>query len=61
MDLSDRWQNIAPASDEPGQRRAPPDRRKRRQAVAVACVHCRNGKAKVRRTVLHPASVMSLR
>ncbi|XP_014554700.1 hypothetical protein COCVIDRAFT_104348 [Bipolaris victoriae FI3] len=46
MDLSDRWQNIAPASDEPGQRRAPPDRRKRRQAVAVACVHCRNGKAK---------------
>ncbi|KNG47873.1 hypothetical protein TW65_05372 [Stemphylium lycopersici] len=46
MDHSERWQSIAPASDEPGQRRAAPDRRKRRQAVAVACVQCRNGKAK---------------
>ncbi|KAK1912023.1 hypothetical protein P3342_012506 [Pyrenophora teres f. teres] len=46
MESSERWQSIAPASDEPGQRRPPPDRRKRRQAVAVACVQCRNGKAK---------------
>ncbi|EDU49748.1 DUF3425 multi-domain protein [Pyrenophora tritici-repentis] len=46
MESSERWQSIAPASDEPGQRRPAPDRRKRRQAVAVACVQCRNGKAK---------------
>lgn len=52
MEPSERWQSIAPASDEPGQRRPAPDRRKRRQAVAVACVQCRNGKAKVRRTAL---------
>ncbi|CAN9090295.1 unnamed protein product [Alternaria alternata] len=46
MDPSERWQSIAPASDEPGQRRPTSDRRKKRQAVAVACVQCRNGKAK---------------
>ncbi|KAH6865443.1 hypothetical protein BKA58DRAFT_221242 [Alternaria rosae] len=46
MDHAERWQSIAPASDEPGQRRPTSDRRKKRQAVAVACVQCRNGKAK---------------
>ncbi|KAF9697840.1 hypothetical protein EKO04_004296 [Ascochyta lentis] len=46
MDLSERWQAIAPASDEPGEQRSAPGGRKRRQAVAVACVQCRSGKAK---------------
>ncbi|CBX99014.1 hypothetical protein LEMA_P082530.1 [Plenodomus lingam JN3] len=46
MDTSERWHPIAPASDEPGKQRPPPDRRKRRQAIAVACIQCRIGKAK---------------
>ncbi|KAH8711893.1 hypothetical protein GQ44DRAFT_730955 [Phaeosphaeriaceae sp. PMI808] len=43
---TERWQPIAPASDEPGQQRLAPDPRKRRQAIAIACVQCRNGKVK---------------
>ncbi|KAF2027123.1 hypothetical protein EK21DRAFT_72682 [Setomelanomma holmii] len=46
MDPPERWQAIAPASDQPGRQRSAPDSRKRRQAVAVACVQCRTGKAK---------------
>ncbi|KAH9876439.1 hypothetical protein J1614_003570 [Plenodomus biglobosus] len=46
MDTPERWHPIAPASDEPGKQRPPPDRRKRRQAIAVACIPCRTGKAK---------------
>jgi len=46
MDHSERWQAIAPASDEPGEQRAATGNRKRRQIVAVACVPCRSGKAK---------------
>ncbi|KAH7069644.1 hypothetical protein BKA63DRAFT_579756 [Paraphoma chrysanthemicola] len=46
MDPPERWQPIAPASDQPGRQRSAPDSRKRRQAVAVACVQCRTGKAK---------------
>jgi hypothetical protein len=48
MEHSERWQAIAPASDEPGEQRAAAGNRKRRQIVAVACVPCRSGKAKVR-------------
>lgn len=47
MDAPARWQAIAPASDEPGEQRSAPGSKKRRQAVAVACVQCRSGKAKV--------------
>lgn len=46
MDASERWQSIAPASDEPGQQRPTADSKRRRQAVPVACVQCRSGKAK---------------
>ncbi|KAF2123537.1 hypothetical protein P153DRAFT_380035 [Dothidotthia symphoricarpi CBS 119687] len=46
MDPSDRWTNIAPVSDEPGMQRQTPDLKKRRRAVAVACIPCRNGKSK---------------
>lgn len=46
MDHQERWQAIAPASDEPGEQRPPLESKKRRQAVAVACVQCRSGKAK---------------
>ncbi|KAJ4983975.1 bZIP transcription factor [Stagonosporopsis vannaccii] len=46
MDHQERWQAIAPASDEPGEQRSAPGSKKRRQAVAVACVQCRSGKAK---------------
>ncbi|KAF1941691.1 hypothetical protein EJ02DRAFT_347163 [Clathrospora elynae] len=46
MDPSERWQNIAPASEQSGSRRPPSDKRKRRQAIAVACIQCRVGKAK---------------
>jgi hypothetical protein len=47
MEPAERWQPIAPASDDPAQQRAPPDGKKRRQAIAVACVQCRGGKVKV--------------
>lgn len=47
MDHPDRWKSIAPVSDEPGQQRQTPDMKKRRRAVAVACIPCRNGKSKV--------------
>ncbi|CAN9186975.1 unnamed protein product [Alternaria alternata] len=43
---SERWRKIAPASDEPGKRRPASNRPKKRQAVAVACVQCRNRKIK---------------
>jgi hypothetical protein len=47
MDSTDRWQPIAPASDDPGTHHRPAiGTRKRRQAVAVACTQCRSGKAK---------------
>ncbi|KAF2825204.1 hypothetical protein CC86DRAFT_40346 [Ophiobolus disseminans] len=46
MEYTERWQPIAPASDEPGQQRPTSDPKKRRQAVAVACLQCRSGKAK---------------
>ena len=47
MDSTDRWQPIAPASDDPGTQHRPAiSTRKRRQAVAVACTQCRSGKAK---------------
>lgn len=47
MDSNERWKTIAPASDNhPGQQRTTPDSRKRRQAIAVACIQCRIGKAK---------------
>ncbi|KAF2624546.1 hypothetical protein BU25DRAFT_398798 [Macroventuria anomochaeta] len=46
MEFPERWQAIAPASDEPGEQRSAPEGRKRRQAIAVACVQCRSGKAK---------------
>jgi hypothetical protein len=59
MDVSERWQSIAPASGEPGQRRPAPDRRKKRQAVAVACVQCRNGKSKVRETLTDEVAYIS--
>lgn len=51
MDLPERWQAIAPASDEPGEQRSAPGSKKRRQAVAVACVQCRSGKARVSYTL----------
>lgn len=47
MEPTERWQPIAPASDEPGQHRSAPDSKRRRQAIAVACVQCRSGKVKV--------------
>ncbi|KAJ8115371.1 hypothetical protein OPT61_g2966 [Boeremia exigua] len=46
MEHPERWQPIAPASNEPGQQRVAPETKKRRQTVAVACVKCRSGKAK---------------
>ncbi|KAL6710145.1 hypothetical protein ACN47E_009936 [Coniothyrium glycines] len=46
MDPPERWQSIAPATDEPGQQRPTSDSRRRRQAIPVACVQCRSGKAK---------------
>ncbi|KAF2998524.1 hypothetical protein E8E13_004587 [Curvularia kusanoi] len=46
MSHPERWQAIAPASDEPGEQRAAPGSKKRRTIVAVACTTCRSGKAK---------------
>ncbi|KAF1912013.1 hypothetical protein BDU57DRAFT_542619 [Ampelomyces quisqualis] len=46
MEPTERWQPIAPASDEPGQQRSAPDPKKRRQAIAVACLPCRSSKVK---------------
>ncbi|KAH4855471.1 hypothetical protein HBH75_086550 [Parastagonospora nodorum] len=46
MEPTERWQPIAPASDEPRQQRSAPDSKRRRQAIAVACVQCRSGKVK---------------
>ncbi|KAF1850324.1 uncharacterized protein K460DRAFT_382075 [Cucurbitaria berberidis CBS 394.84] len=46
MDPTERWQSIAPASVEPGQQRLAPDSKRRRQAIPVACIQCRSGKAK---------------
>jgi hypothetical protein len=62
MEPTERWQPIAPASDEPGQQRSAPDGKKKRQAIAVACLPCRSGKVKVGRknavghVVLWPAA-----
>lgn len=47
MNPTERWHPIAPAPAESLQQRSVPDAKKKRQAIAVACLQCRTGKVKV--------------
>lgn len=46
MNPTERWHAIAPAPAESLQQRSAPDTKKKRQAIAVACLQCRSGKVK---------------
>jgi hypothetical protein len=57
MEHLERWQTIAPATDDPGQRRSSTENRRKRRSVAVACQQCRVGKARVRRHAVPGAAI----